>query len=297
MRLCNRTAFAAILAGTALLLPAQQPVGFVAHIPVTVTDPNNHPAAGLMQDNFLILENGKVQEISTVAGEDTPASIGILFDLSASMAPKLAGERNAILQFMEFANPGDEFFLAGFNERPELIADFTSSETEIETALANAQAVHRTALFDAIWFGIDKMKSAHRERKILLVISDGVDNHSRHSESDLLAAVRKSDVEIDAIGIFDTYAATPEERAGPQLLANFSQESGGSLVRVENPADWGQAAETISILLRHQYVIGYSPKDLAHDGKWRKVKVKVNPPPGLPPLSVYARSGYYAPSQ
>jgi Ca-activated chloride channel family protein len=297
MRLCNRTAFAAILAGTALLLPAQQSPGFNVQIPVGVTDRDNRPAIGLKRDNFLILENGKKQQISTVEGEDTPVSIGILVDLSGSMAPKLAGERTAILQFISSANPQDEFFLVGFNEQPELIADFTSSRDEIEAGLANVKTGHRKALLDAIEFGLEKMKGAHNQRKVLLVISNGADNFSHHSEGEMRAAIRKSDVEVFSIGIFNAYAPTPEERVGPQLLSNISGESGGLLFRLDDLGDAGPVAETISSLLRHQYVIRYVSGDLAHDGKWRKVKVRVNPPPGLSPLTVYARSGYYAPLQ
>ncbi len=297
MRLCNRTTLTAILAGTTLLLPAQQPPGFNVRIPVTVTDHDDHPATGLTQDNFLMIDNGKDQQIRTVDGEDTPASIGIVLDLSGSMGSKLAGARYAILQLMKTSNPQDEFLLVGFKEQPELIAGFTSSEAEIETGLAHAQAGHRTALLDAILFGLEKMKSAHYERKVLLVISDGGDNRSLHSEGDVRAAVRKSDVQIDSIGVFDRFVPLIEDRLGPQFLANISLDSGGRLIRADNDGEWGSAAETISALLRHQYVIGYVPGDLNHDGKWRKVKVKVNPPPGLPLLSVYARSGYYAPSQ
>jgi Ca-activated chloride channel family protein len=109
--------------------------------------------------------------------------------------------------------------------------------------------------------------------------------------------VRESDVEIYSIGIFDPYAPTPEERTGPQLLNDLSEETGGRLFRVDDIAEMGDIAEKISTELRNQYMIGFRPKDLTRDGKWRKVKVKVNPPQGLPPLTVHARTGYYAPLQ
>jgi len=269
----------------------------MVQIPVTVADRDSRPAAGLKQDNFLIFENGREQQITTVDNEDAFVSIGILLDLSGSMAPKLAAERYAVLQFIRWANPRDEFFLVGFDEQPKLIADFSSSEAELEAGLANAQPGHRTALLDAIDFGLEKMKAAQNQRKVLLVISDGGDNGSHRSEGKLLDEIRKSDVEIDSIAVVDKYALTLEERESTQVIEDLSRESGGLLIRVENPNQWGPAAETISKLLRHQYVIGYKPRDLTHDGKWRKVKVKVNSLPGMTPLSVYARSGYYAPSQ
>jgi Ca-activated chloride channel family protein len=296
MRLCNRSALAAILACSALL-PAQQPASFNVYIPVTVTDLDHHPEARLAQQNFLLFEDGKQQQIGTVESDDTPTSIGILLDLSGSMASKLAGERNAILQFIRTANPRDEFFLVGFNEQLAVIAEFSSSEAEIEAGLASAQTGHRKALLDTVIFGLEKMKGAHNQRKVLLVISSGADNFSHRSEGDIQAAIRKSDVEIFSIGIFDRYAPTPEERDGPQLLSNISGESGGMLFSVDDLGDAATVAQTISTLLRHQYAIQYVPRNLTHDGKWRKVKVRVNPPPGLPPLSVYARSGYYAPLQ
>ena len=157
------------------------------------------------------------------------------------------------------------------------------------------RAGHRTALLDAIYYGLAKMKDAHHERKALLVVSDGGDNRSRYTEGEVRAEVREADVEIYSIGIFDPYAPTPEERTGPQLLDDISSATGGRLFRVDDVDEMSDIAEKISTELRNQYVIGYKPKDLARDGKWRKVKVKVNPPPGLPPLTVYARTGYYAP--
>ena len=159
------------------------------------------------------------------------------------------------------------------------------------------QSGHRTALLDAIYYGVDKMKDAHHERKALLVVSDGGDNRSRYTEGEVRAQVREADVEIYSIGIFDPYARHPRGAHRPALLNDLSEETGGRLFRVDDLAEMGDIAEKISTELRNQYVIGYKPKDLVRDGKWRKVKVKVNPPPGLPPLTVHARTGYYAPLQ
>ena len=264
-------------------------------VPVTVTDPLNRLVTGLEQEDFQIYENNGEQKIASFACEDAPVSIGIIFDLSGSMTSKLVRARDAILQFIKTANPQDEFFVIGFNDRPELIEDFTSSVADIQARLATVHAGHRTALLDAIYYGVAKMKDAHHERKALLVVSDGGDNRSRYTEGEVRAAVREADVEIYSIGVFDPYASTPEERTGPQLLDDVSSSTGGRLFRVDDVDEMSDIAEKISTELRNQYVIGYKPKDLARDGKWRKVKVKVNPPPGLPPLTVYARTGYYAP--
>jgi Ca-activated chloride channel homolog len=266
-------------------------------VPVTVTDPLNRLVTGLEKEDFQIYENNNQQLIQSFACEDAPVSIGIIFDLSGSMTSKLVRAKEAILQFIKTANPQDEFFVIGFNDRPELIEDFTSSVEDIEARLANVRAGHRTALLDAIYYGVAKMKEAHHERKALLVVSDGGDNRSRFTEGEVRAAVREADVEIYSIGIFDPYAPTPEERTGPQLLDDISSSTGGRLFRVDDVDEMSDIAEKISTELRNQYVIGYKPKDLTRDGKWRKVRVKVNPPPGLPPLTVYARTGYYAPLQ
>jgi Ca-activated chloride channel homolog len=266
-------------------------------IPVTVTDPMNRLVTGLEKEDFQVYENNGAQKISSFASEDAPVSIGIIFDLSGSMTSKLMRARDSILQFIKTANPEDEFFVIGFNDRPELIEDFTSSTEDIEARLTTVRSGHRTALLDAIYYGVEKMKEAKHQRKALLVVSDGGDNRSRYTEGEVRSQVREADVEIYCIGIFDPYAATPEERTGPSLLNDLSEETGGRLYRVDDLAEMGDIAEKISTELRNQYVIGYRPKNLSHDGKWRKVKVKLNPPPGLPPLTVHARTGYYAPLQ
>ena len=264
-------------------------------IPVTITDPMNRLVTGLEQEDFQVFENNSKQKIVSFAAEVAPVSIGIIFDLCGSMTSKLVRARESILQFIKTANPLDEFFVIGFNDRPELIEDFTSSVEDIQARLATVRSGHRTALLDAIYYGVAKMKDARHERKALLVVSDGGDNRSRYTEGEVRAQVREADVEIYSIGVFDPYAPTPEERTGPQLLDDLSEMTGGRMFRVDNVDDMGDIAEKISTELRNQYVIGYRPKDITRDGKWRKVKVRVNPPPGLPPLTVYARTGYYAP--
>lgn len=266
-------------------------------VPVTVTDPMNRLVTGLEKNDFEVYDNNSQQKIASFASDDAPVSIGIIFDLSGSMNSKLIRAKDAILSFIKTANPQDEYFVIGFNDRPELIEDFTNSVEDIQARLATVRAAHRTALLDAIYYGIVKMRQARHERKALLVVSDGGDNRSRYTEGEVKSLVRESDVEIFAMGIFDPYAPTPEERMGPQLLQELSTATGGRMFRVDDIDELSDIAEKISMELRNQYVIGYRPTDLTRNGKWRKVRVKVNPPPGLPPLTVYARSGYYAPLQ
>jgi Ca-activated chloride channel family protein len=205
--------------------------------------------------------------------------------------------RGAILQFMKTSNPQDEFFVIGFNDRPELITDYTSSPDDVEARLATIQAGHRTALLDAIYFGLEKMKQAKYQRKALLIVSDGGDNNSRYTENEVRSSVKEADVQVYSIGIFDPEAATSEERNGPMLLNEISNDTGGRLFRVDDLSEMGDIATRISAELRNEYVLGYKTDNSRMDGKWRKVKVRLQPPPGLPQLTVHARTGYYAPLQ
>ena len=266
-------------------------------VPVTVTDPMNRLVTGLERNDFEVYDDNSQQKIASFSCDDAPVSIGIIFDLSGSMTSKLVRAKDAILSFIKTANPQDEFFVIGFNDRPALVEDFTSSVEDIEARMATLRAAHRTGLLDAIYYGIVKMRQAKHQRKALLVVSDGGDNRSRYTEGEVKSLVRESDVEIFSMGIFDPYAPTPEERMGPQLLQEISTATGGRMFRVDDIDELSDIAEKISNELRNQYVIGYKPTSLQRNGKWRKVRVKVNPPPGLPPLTVYARSGYYAPLQ
>ena len=177
-------------------------------VPITVTDPMNRLVTGLEKDDFKVFETSGEQKIRTFASEDAPVSIGIIFDLSGSMTSKLIRARESILQFIKTANPEDEFFVIGFNDRPELIEDFTASVEDIQARLATVKSGHRTALLDAIYYGVAKTKDARHERKALLVVSDGGDNRSRYTEGEVRSQVRESDVEIYSIGIFDHDAAS-----------------------------------------------------------------------------------------
>ncbi len=269
-------------------------------IPLTVTDPMNRLVTGLERNNFYIYEKGsggpeQLQQIKTFATEDAPVSLGIILDLSGSMSSKFNRSRQSIKAFLKTANPQDEFFVVGFNDRPELIADFTSNIDDIDARVSMEKPGKRTALLDAIYYGVNKMKEAKYARKALLVVSDGGDNRSRYTENEVRSMVRESDVQMYALGIFDEYAPTTEERLGPLLLNDLCEDTGGRLFRVNDLNDMTDVAEKISDEIRDEYVLGYRSTDGKRDGKWRKVKVKLEPPAGLPPLTVHARSGYYAP--
>ena len=266
-------------------------------VPMTVTDPMNRLVTGLERQNFEVYENNQGQVIKSFSTQDAPVTIGIIFDLSGSMSSKFVRARKALSEFLRTSNPQDEFFVVGFNDRPAVIVDYTSEVDDVEARMVMLKPQNRTALIDAIYLGVSKLKQAKYDRKALLVISDGGDNRSRYTENELRRVVRESDVQIYSIGIFDQYASTQEEQLGPLLLNDICEMTGGRLFRVNDIADLSDIASRISAELRNEYVVGYRPSNLKPDGNWRKLKVRLVPPAGLPPLTVHNRQGYYAPSE
>jgi len=266
-------------------------------VPVTITDPMNRLVTGLDKENFEVFEGKEQQEIKSFSSEDAPVSLGVIFDMSGSMSSKIDRAREAVVEFFKTANPQDEFFMITFADRPEEVEDFTSSIEDIQGKLIYTVPKGRTALLDAIYLGISKMRAAKFPKKALLIVSDGGDNHSRYTEGEIKSVVKEADVLVYAIGIYDHYFPTEEERLGPALLSEITELTGGRAFTIDNPNDLADVATKIGIELRNQYLLGYRPNNPTRDGKWRKIKVKLLPPKGLPPLRVYAKTGYYAPSE
>ena len=266
-------------------------------VPVTITDPMNRLVTGLDKDNFNLFEGKEQQDIKTFSSEDAPVSLGVIFDMSGSMSSKIERAREAVIEFLKTGNPQDEFFMITFSDKPEQVEDFTSSVEDIQGKLIYTIPKGRTALLDAIYLGVTKMRQAKYPKKALLIISDGGDNHSRYTEGEIRSMVKEADVLIYAIGIYDHYFPTEEERLGPGLLSEITELTGGRAFTIDNPNDLADVSTKIGIELRNQYVLGYRPKNPVRDGKWRKIKVKLIPPKGLPPLRVYAKTGYYAPTE
>jgi Ca-activated chloride channel homolog len=266
-------------------------------VPVTVTDPMNRLVTGLDKENFQVFEGKDQQEVRHFSSEDAPISLGVIFDMSGSMSTKIERAREAVTEFFKTANPQDEFFLIAFADKPQEVSDFTQSVDDLQNKLIYTIPKGRTALLDAIYLGISKMRQAKYPKKSLLIISDGGDNHSRYTEGEIKSLVKEADVMVYSIGIYDHDFRTEEERLGPQLLSDVSELSGGRAFTIDNPNDLADVATKIGIELRNQYVLGYRPTNPGHDGKWHKIKVKLLPPKGLPPLHVYAKTGYYASSQ
>jgi Ca-activated chloride channel homolog len=271
----------------------------LALVNVTVTDPYNRLVTGLEQDNFRVFEDTIEQEVVSFSSEDVPISIGVIFDFSGSMSNKIDKAREAALEFFKTANPADEFFLVSFNERAELTSTFTNSVEDLQSRMLLTSPKGRTALLDAIYLGLSQMRGAHNAKRALLILSDGGDNHSRYNESDIKRLVREADTQLYAIGIYDPLGyrnRTPEELNGPSLLAEITELTGGRVFAVEHLNDLPDIASKIGMELRNQYVLGYRPSNHVHDARWRKIKIKLRAPKGLPPLSVYSKTGYYAPA-
>jgi len=257
-------------------------------VPVTVTDEATRIVTGLEASNFIVLEDGKLQTIKYFYTQDAPISVGIIFDNSGSMRGAMDISREAVAEFMKASNPEDEFFLIVFSDKPTLVSDFTDRPEDITTKLLYTSSRGLTALWDAVYLGLNKMKQAKNAKRVLMVFSDGGENRSRYTQKELLRVVRESDVQIYGVAI-------PGADYGPGSMAGMSAATGGRVV-VGPPATFADTAEKIAVALRNQYVLGYLPDNRTRDGRFRKIRVKLNPPRGLPPLVVSAKkTGYYAP--
>jgi Ca-activated chloride channel family protein len=264
-------------------------------IPVTVNDPLNRPVTGLEKENFRVFDDKVEQTVSQFAMEDEPVAVGLVFDTSGSMGNKLRTSRLAAKAFFRTSNADeDEYFLVEFDSAPRLVVPMTTNTGEIETQLLYSKSNGSTALLDALLLAIHEMRKSKKRKKALLVISDGGDNRSRYTPNEAQRVIRESDILIYAIGVFGG-GSTAEEYGGPQLLSRIAEGTGGRLYEAI-PAELPDTASKIGVDLRNRYVLGYSPRNQARDGKYHRVDVRIVPPRGLPKLVAHWRTGYFAPS-
>jgi VWFA-related protein len=263
-----------------------------------VTDKTNHFVIGLEKQNFKLFEDGVEQRISQFSGEDVPLSIGILVDTSASMGSRIATSRRAVAEFLKTMNVQDEAFLVEFNEHADLVVPFTRDFSEIDGKLMTVIPNGTTALLDAVNLGVESMKGAHNARKALLLVSDGGENSSHYSAEDVKDSIQKADVQVYAMGVFDPLLAKlgigVGGVSGPAFLASLCEQTGGNVYAAGSYAALPNVARRIGIELRNQYVLAYSPANHARNGEYRKLEVKISPPPGLPEVKARWRLGYYA---
>ena len=259
----------------------------LVEIPVTVTDSHDHPRMDLSPSDFHIFENGVEQRVAAFSMSDAPVSTGVVFDSSGSMKPRIQDSREALELLLKSASAGDEFFLVRFSDRPELLQPFTPDPDSISRSLGMVTAHGWTALYDAIFLSMQESRHAANPRKALLVLSDGEDNNSRYSESEMLSLVREADVRVYAIGLFRQ----------TRCLERMAAETGGRMISVHKLDDLAEAVNKLSVEMRNVYMLGYFSSNPPDGGKYRKVKVEVKSPAGAEPYRVSWRRGYYGPGE
>jgi len=267
---------------------------------LTVTDQYGRYVSGLGKNAFSITDNNQPQDIQFFSDSDAPVSVGILFDVSGSMAgEKILKARQALSRFILTSHPSDEYFLIAFNSRAQLLLDRTRDGDAVLQKLGLVQPSKNTALYDAVYLGVERVSRGSHEKKALLIISDGQDNSSRYNFNEVRRLIKESDVVTYAVGILGNGdSSSMLGMQGQAFLDEMTSVTGGKAFYPQSDVEMDEIFERIALELRHQYSLGYIPKDFQPDGKWRRVKVKVKPPRGLPRLSVRGRDGYYAtPSQ
>ena len=262
----------------------------------TVTDPQNRYVTGLEKEHFQIWEDKLEQEIAYFSSEDAAISIGVIFDISGSMKDKISTARDAAVTFLKTGNPEDEYFLVEFANRPELAEDFTTDVTRLQNRLIFAPAKGMTAMYDSVYLGLEKLKEGSNPKKALLLITDGEDNRSRYTFSNVKEFVKEQDVQIYSIGIVENWnSQLGSGHSGRAMIEELSDLTGGRAFFPDSVYDLEDICTKIAVELKNQYWIGYHSTNGAKDGKWRKLRMKINPPKGLPRLNVRSKSGYYAP--
>ena len=293
--LCLLVALPAALAQQSSQKPSEKPTFRVGvetvFVKVSVTDPLNRYVTGLEKEHFKIFEDKVEQQVVHFTQESAAISVGIIFDVSGSMKDNnnIGSAKSAIIRFLQSGNPEDEYFLVTFNQKSTLVQSFTHESTTIQNDVAFRTPGGRTALYDAVYMGLDQIKSAKNEKKALILITDGEDNSSRYSATEVREFAKESDVQIYGIG---------EEGKlgyGRSEIHNIVSITGGRDFYPNNFNELDYYIDLIHAELRNQYVLGYVPTNKIHDGKWRRIRVKLEPPPGLPRLIVNAKEGYYAP--
>ena len=265
-------------------------------VTVTVTDTYGRYVSGLGKGAFTILDEKKPQEITYFSDDDSPVSVGVIFDVSGSMGgDKIKRARDALSKFIQTSHNMDEYFLIAFNSRAQLLLDKTRDGNQVLDKLTFVQTRNNTALYDACYLGVEKVQRGAHPKRALLLISDGQDNNSRYTFGELRRLLKESDVTLYGIGILSgSDAGSSMGMEGQGILDELASVSGGKAFFPRSNAEMDDIFEQIALELRHQYSIGYKPLNFTNDGRWHKIKVRVTPPRGLPRLFVRSKEGYYA---
>ena len=263
----------------------------------SVVDDRGKFVEGLTQENFRVYEDKVEQKLSIFKREDIPVSMGLVIDNSGSMRDKRPRVNEAALTLVQSSNPQDEAFVVNFNDDfyLDLDKDFTNSIPELKEALERIDARGSTALYDAIIGSLDHLKKGVKEKKVLLIVTDGEDNTSRNSLEKTVREIQKTDTVIYTIGLLSQESKKSAKTAKRALIA-IAQASGGVAYFPENVEDVHAICEQVAHDIRHQYTLAYYPSNAARDGSFRTVHVDVIPPRGHGKLTARTRNGYYAPS-
>ncbi len=263
-------------------------------VPVEVSDKLNRPVSGLEKENFHVFDDKVEQKIISFSMEDDPIAVGLVFDVSGSMADDLREMRHAAAQFFKTSNPGDEFCLVELASDAHVAVPLTQNAADVDYKLMFSKGGGSTALLDGVYLGLNEVRKSKNLRKALVIISDGGENHSRNTPGEVKNAIVESDVMIYAIGTFGNGAGA---LYGDQvLLKSMTEQSGGRMYAAVGMS-LGDFADKIVIDLRNRYMLGYAPTDAARDGRYHHIRVTLDPPKGLPKLQAHWRTGYYAPSE
>ena len=262
----------------------------------SVLDDRGKFVDGLTQENFRVYEDKVEQKLAVFKREDIPVSMGLVIDNSGSMRDKRPRVNEAAITLIQSSNPQDEAFVVNFNDDfyLDLDKDFSSSIPELKEALERIDARGSTALYDALIGSLDHLKKAHKEKKVLLVVTDGEDNTSRNSLEKTIREIQKTDTVVYTIGLLSQESKKAAKNA-KRALTEIAAASGGVAYFPENVEDVHAICEQVAHDIRHQYTLAYYPSNMARDGSFRTVHVDVIPPRGHGKLVARTRNGYYAP--
>ncbi len=261
----------------------------------TVTDNQNRVITGLDKEHFKVWEDKLEQKIEYFTAEDVPLSLGLVFDISGSMKEKIGTARDAAVTFLKTGSPEDEYFLEVFSNRPEMTEDFTTDISRLQNKLVFETTKGMTAMYDAVYLSLEKLKEGTNPKRALLLITDGEDNRSRYTFSNVREFVKEQDVQIYAIGITNDWnSQLGAGRSGRAMIEELADLTGGHAFFPDSVYDLEDICTKIAVELKNQYVLSYKSSNETKDGKWRKIRVKVDGPKGVGPLNVRSKSGYYA---
>ncbi len=267
---------------------------------VTVTNEKGDFVPDLTRSEFQIYEDKTPQDVSLFSRDDIPVTMGLVIDNSGSMREKRAQVNAAAMTFVKTSNPQDEAFVVNFNDEYYLDTDgdFTSDQRNLQDALSRIDTRGSTALYDAVIGSLNHLKKGHKDKRVLLLVTDGDDDASRMSFEDTIKAAEESNATIYTIGVFSEDDLKNDKRMvrhSKKVLTELAEATGGEAYFPANLEEVTPICEQVAHEIRNQYTIGYYPTNSTKDGTFRSVQVRVFPPRGIGKVMVRTRTGYYAP--